>query len=517
MKLRHFGLALSSLLLLAACGGGGGGGGDSGGGGNPPPPPPANVQITIDPAAIETPVNGTLNFACTVTGTTNTACTWRVEEQNGGTISAGGLYTAPATQGTYHVVATATANTARTARATITVRPGQAGPTPWVTAYYLGYFAFDGEFGQEPASVDMSAMTHLVVGRVAPGSGTLDGNPGEVIEGALNFHNPAASRYPGIAEEDYLIDRAHDHGVKVLLMIGGMGDGEGFIRSSADGTMRQTFVRNIVNYMIEHDYDGVDLDWEDNLTEGGAGVDGDEATRRLVALINDIRVYANAQPRYRQTPVLITFPGYGLSSNDYRNAPVEQWRLDVAHAVDQYNLMSYGIGSAMDAPGWQSWLNSPIFGESGTTPYSLNYSINKYVGAGVPKSKLGIGIGFFGMYYNPGVTAPYQDYTNLENADAALAWNLLRRDGYFDNGVLNWHEESQSTYRVYSGAGHRVADGRAPAGLLAYEDQRSITAKGRWVREQQLGGTIVWAINYGYIHQNNTNPPLQWVKQAFLQ
>lgn len=515
MTLRHIGLAMSALLLLSACGGGGGGGGDGGG---DPPPPQQNVQITINPDAIEVPVEGSQAFACTVTGSTNTACTWRVDEQGGGTISAGGFYTAPTAQGTYHVTATAAADTSRTARATVTVRPRQTGATPWVTAYYLGYYMTDGTFGQPPHTIDMSAMTHLVIGRVAPGSGTLGGDAGEVIEGALHFHNPDASRYPGIAEEDYLIDRAQAAGVKTLLMIGGMGDGEGFIRSSSDA-MRPTFVRNIVDYMVEHDYDGVDLDWEDNLSDGGAGVSGEESLRRLQLLIDDIRVEANSRARYRapNSSVLITFPGYGRSMNEEGGHRVEQWQADVANSVDQYNLMSYGIGSVYDAYGWQSWFTSPIFGETGSTPYSLDYSVTAYTNMGVPRSKLGIGIGFFGVYYNPGVTGPRQDFTRLEMDDNALAWNRLLDDGYFNTGDVRWHEESQSTYRVYGGAGHRPADGRAPAGLLSYEDARSIAAKGKWVRETGLGGAIVWAINYGHVRQDHSNPPLQWTKQAFLQ
>lgn len=515
MTLRHLALALSSLLLLSACGGGGGGG--NGGDGNPPPPP-ANVQISISPTDIEVPVQGTASFTCSVTGSTNTACTWRVQESAGGSVSTGGLYTAPTATGVYHVIATSAADTAKSATATVTVRPAQTAATPWVTAYYLGYYMTDGTFGQPPHTIDMTAMTHLAIGRVAPGSGTLSGNPGDVIEGALNFHNPAASRYPGIAEEDYLIDRAHDHGVKTLLMIGGMGDGEGFIRSSSDA-VRPRFVRNIVDYMVEHDYDGLDLDWEDNLTDGGAGVDGTESLRRLRALIADIRTEANSRARYRapNRPVLITFPGYGLSSNDYTNAPVEQWRIDVANAVDQYNLMSYGIGSVFDAQGWQSWFTSPIFGETGSTPFSLDFSVKKYVAAGVPRNRIGIGIGFFGIYYNPGVTGPYQNFTRLELDDNALAWNRLREDGYFNTGVEHWHDLSKSAYRVYSGAGHRPPDGRAPAGLLSYENQQSIAAKGQWVRETGVGGTIIWAVNYGYIRADDSNPPLQWVKQAFLQ
>ena len=57
-----------------------------------------------------------------MTGATNTAATWSVlEGASGGTITAGGVYTAPRTAGTYHVVATSAADGSRTASAAVTV------------------------------------------------------------------------------------------------------------------------------------------------------------------------------------------------------------------------------------------------------------------------------------------------------------------------------------------------------------------------------------------------------------
>ena len=50
------------------------------------------------------------DFTAAVTGTTNTAVTWSVAEATGGAVTAAGQYTAPATAGTYHVVATSVAD-----------------------------------------------------------------------------------------------------------------------------------------------------------------------------------------------------------------------------------------------------------------------------------------------------------------------------------------------------------------------------------------------------------------------
>jgi hypothetical protein len=70
--------------------------------------------------------------------------------------------------------------------------------------------------------------------------------------------------------EKYLVDRAHQAGAKALLMLGGDGsDGAGYLRSTAD-SLRPTFVDNLVDYLVAHDYDGVDLDWE-NCLDGESG------------------------------------------------------------------------------------------------------------------------------------------------------------------------------------------------------------------------------------------------------
>ncbi len=83
---------------------------------------PPSVAIAINPTTAA--VNGcnTAKFAATVTNTSNTAVTWSVQEGTaGGTVDATGLYTAPSTPGTYHVVATSQADATKTAVATVTV------------------------------------------------------------------------------------------------------------------------------------------------------------------------------------------------------------------------------------------------------------------------------------------------------------------------------------------------------------------------------------------------------------
>lgn len=81
-----------------------------------------HVSVSISPATAAVAPGGTQQLTATVSGTTNTAVTWSVQEgAGGGAVTSTGLYTAPSTPGTYHVVATSQADSTRSAVATITV------------------------------------------------------------------------------------------------------------------------------------------------------------------------------------------------------------------------------------------------------------------------------------------------------------------------------------------------------------------------------------------------------------
>jgi Bacterial Ig-like domain (group 2)/Kelch motif/Galactose oxidase, central domain len=94
----------------------------------PAPTPPIGVTVTPNSATVLR--GATQTFTAKVTGMTNTAVTWSVEESSGGTIDSAGLYTAPAADGFYQVVATSAAETTVTASATVTVTTSSSRFTP---------------------------------------------------------------------------------------------------------------------------------------------------------------------------------------------------------------------------------------------------------------------------------------------------------------------------------------------------------------------------------------------------
>ena len=106
-------------LIIVGCGGGGGGGTPGPGGTG------SGINITISPLSVTLKGGDQVQFAPTVTGTTDTSVTWEVTKPiDGGVVSLTGLYTAPSTPGPSGVKVTSVADPTKTAVAEITVTPG---------------------------------------------------------------------------------------------------------------------------------------------------------------------------------------------------------------------------------------------------------------------------------------------------------------------------------------------------------------------------------------------------------
>jgi len=91
-------------------------------GGANPVEVPIQVQVSISPAMANLNQGGTQSFTAVVTGTSNSAVNWTLQEgAAGGSVTNTGAYTAPSKSGTFHVIATSQADTTQSATATVTV------------------------------------------------------------------------------------------------------------------------------------------------------------------------------------------------------------------------------------------------------------------------------------------------------------------------------------------------------------------------------------------------------------
>lgn len=125
-EMHRFALACVLLAMgawILSCGGGGAGSV------TPPPPPPPSIQVVVTPNSGTVLLGETLAFTASVFNSTDTAVIWSVNGITGGssqagTISADGVYTAPADLpqgGTVQVTATSHADSSKFATASVTI------------------------------------------------------------------------------------------------------------------------------------------------------------------------------------------------------------------------------------------------------------------------------------------------------------------------------------------------------------------------------------------------------------
>jgi chitinase len=320
----------------------------------------------------------------------------------------------------------------------------------WSTGYYAGWPPTT----YPVADIEWSGLTHIAFAFYEPQS-----------NGTLSLLGGDST----LALE--VISAAHAHGAKAIASIGGSDSGSSFQQATSAGAI-DTFASNLAN-LITVGYDGIDIDWEPLTT-------ADEPT--AIDLAHRIRnVHAGA---------LMTIAiGYANPNapNDLSGYPA------IAAAYDQLNIMSYGMAGAW--PGWKSWHDSPLYNQDSATPLSIDSTVTLYLGAGVPASKLGVGIGFFGLCYTSPVTGPDQALggSTIAASDGTMSYTNIMTT-YYATSSRAWDAVARVPYLSY-------ASPHAPDGCtyISYDDEQSIAEKGTYVKAKGLGGVMQWEINEGYL------------------
>jgi|GEM_PF-774987 len=386
------------------------------------------------------------------------------------------------------------ANAYGTVRQTVTVTVETAPPANpiWVMGYYIGYH----RALQPPSEVDYGAMTHIIIGNVFPNpDGTLD----------------RGFAYGGIDWAKEAVQRAHAAGIKALVMFGGAGSIDGF-RATSDPAKRAAVVANLKALVLECGFDGLDLDWEP--------LDPDLDAASSVALVQALQA-PDALPR---SAYIYTLP-VGWNNMNY-NPMIHPFYGQIAQYFDRVSPMSY---SMMWLPGWESWHTGALMGNTPLTPSSIDNSVQALLADGIPASKIGIGIGFYGdaLENDPAalpsqyVTAPHQstDHAMWRFGDNVFSYSNIMQ--MFYNGQrYRWDDAARVPYLSIpdpttvsiSGAGN------VRPTYITYDNEQSIAEKGSYVRRNGLGGVMIWAISEGYLSWKSSgekDPLMKAIVAAF--
>ena len=218
-----------------------------------------------------------------------------------------------------------------------------------------------------------------------------------------------------------LVQRAHQHGKKVLLSVGGAGEGsKGFLQLTKHPEVQAAFVENIYQYARRYQLDGIDIDWEywTYQNEQQRGGQDPQESARLTALLQALRARFG-------TELLLTAD---IVAGDWLGA---QYSKEIGQHVDFVNLMAFDFTGA--------WSGSLVghHADYATFVKAIKHTLAK----GFQPHQLLVGLPAYGIEFINGTTkqirhVPYQQIVGLPGVNTAVLQSGRLEHLYFETRYL---------------------------------------------------------------------------------
>jgi hypothetical protein len=338
-----------------------------------------------------------------------------------------------------------------------------------------------------PDQVPWQHITHLGLGNLQP----------DVSGGKYTISEPPGwgSGYEGFRDSARAFaDAGHAASKKVFMMLGAAqsntGDYAGIWNAATLPANIDSFADRIVAVLKEMNLDGVELDWEEDIDYG-----------QLVSLAQKIRA------RWAEGLIFVDTMPLDDAATFAALAPAKD-------AIDAFMPMTF-----LPIPQWGGWVLpiplTPLYGYPGNG-YSVDDNLKSWAAAGVPASKVIMGVGGFGSVWgdsNGDRTAPIAPYitvtgsggANGETAnlydDTVVTWNWVH--GFVDANsnrlIEEWDDVGKCSYWRAPATNDLVAatvnTKSVQTSLVFYETARSMSEKVNYANAQGMRGMNFWTLN----------------------
>ena len=275
--------------------------------------------------------------------------------------------------------------------------------------------------------------------------------------------------------------------LKLVISIGGWSGSGRFSDAALTDASRRLFAESAIDVFIRQTnglFDGIDLDWEFPVSGGPETnvrrpADRENLTLLLAEIRRQLDVQGSIDKRHYELAI-------AASANPRALANLELDR--IGPMLDFINVMTYDYYAGSRRTGF----NSPLYAAVGEASPSFNIhaSMRAFLDAGVPAAKLLVGIPFYGRAYggvagvNNGLFQPVGGPpAGWRGGDGD--WKVLSQTRLKDpRFVRRWEPSARVPFLYDSTSGTWVS----------YDDPQSVAEKVRYVREQGLGGVMIWEL-----------------------
>jgi chitinase len=257
--------------------------------------------------------------------------------------------------------------------------------------------------------------------------------------------------------------------LKVLLSIGGWTYSTNFPAAASTAATRALFAQSAVAIVRDWGFDGVDIDWE-------YPQDATQA-QNFVLLLQAVRaeldkLAAASAPGYH---FMLTIAAPAGPQN-YNKLLLGQ----MASVLDYFNLMAYDYDGSWDTHAGHQANLYPNPANNNSTPFSTDAAIRDYIKAGVPSSKIILGIPIYGR--------SFEQTAGLGQSFSGVG------AGSWENGVWDYKAlpKAGATEFYDSVSGATYSYDASAQELISYDTAAMVQRKVDYIHSMGLGGSMFW-------------------------
>ncbi|MBK5208236.1 MAG: glycoside hydrolase family 18 protein [Flavobacteriaceae bacterium] len=268
--------------------------------------------------------------------------------------------------------------------------------------------------------------------------------------------------------------------LKILISVGGWSWSGNFSDAVLTKNSRQVFANSAIDFMLKHEIDGVNLDWEYPGLIGAGNVNRPEDKENFTAILKLLRKKLDSLSAQNNKYLLTIATGASQNYLDHTNMKEAQ------KYVDFINIMTYDFHTGSEAKtGHHANFFSSKYDDNEES-ISAKIAVQQYIAAGIPANKIVLGVPFYGRWWkrvntkNNGLFQPSTGVTGSYN------YNSIADSLKTDKGFISYWDSTAAAPYIW-----RLKDSL----FITYENPKSIGYKVNYVKENQLGGIMFWQFN----------------------
>ncbi|MFD2572805.1 glycoside hydrolase family 18 protein [Spirosoma soli] len=339
-----------------------------------------------------------------------------------------------------------------------------AKPHPYVI---IGYVT---DHGWTKEQIDPNKLTHINYAFAVP---------------AENGELAPLSRKDSVNLATLTAFRKVNKNLKVLISVGGWGGCKYFSDAALTDASRQKFANSAVDLLKKHQLDGVDIDWEYPAQVGAGNIYRPADKQNFTLFLKAIRDRLDEEGRQDKRTGANHYLLTAATGGD--TAFVNHTELGKAQRyLDYVNIMTYDLYHGNDKV---TGHHSPLY-QSAKGDHSRNSSadaVDGHIRAGVPASKIVLGIPFYGRGWadaNPKDKGLYQPAAGKHSfiSHDELVDKYINKNGF----TRYWDAEAKAPY-LWNPTSRT---------FISYADEESFGYKMDYIKSKKLAGVMFWEYMY---------------------